>query len=157
MSSTATFLSPSFAELRELGQQLRVDSIRASDVKTSGHPTSSMSAADLMAVLFAKYLRYDFDQPENRLNDHLIFSKGHASPLLYSLYLAAGAISEEELLSFRTFGSRLQGHPTPLLPVGIGLLRPDVSPGPRARKEVRRCTSSRQWFCSVWPSTRWST
>ena len=75
-----------------------------------------MSAADLMAVLFAKYLRYDFDQPENPLNDHLIFSKGHASPLLYSLYLAARAISEEELLSFRTFGSRLQGHPTPLLP-----------------------------------------
>jgi transketolase len=104
------------AELRELGQQLRVDSIRASNVKKSGHPTSSMSAADLMAVLFAKYLRYDFDQPENPLNDHLIFSKGHASPLLYSLYLAAGAISEEELLSFRTFGSRLQGHPTPLLP-----------------------------------------
>jgi transketolase len=104
------------AELRELGQQLRVDSIRASDVKKSGHPTSSMSAADLMAVLFAKYLRYDFDQPESPLNDHLIFSKGHASPLLYSLYLAAGAISEEELLSFRTFGSRLQGHPTPLLP-----------------------------------------
>src|ERR687888_1982113 len=69
-----------------------------------------------MAVLFAKYLRYDFDQPENRLNDHLIFSKGHASPLLYSLYLAAGAISEEELLSFGTFGSRLQGHPTPVLP-----------------------------------------
>src|SRR5919204_409533 len=116
MSSKATSLPPSLAELRELGQQLRVDSIRASDVKKSGHPTSSMSAADLMAVLFAKYLRYDFDQPENRLNDHLIFSKGHASPLLYSLYLAAGAISEEELLSFRTFGSRLQGHPTPLLP-----------------------------------------
>jgi transketolase len=116
MSSKTTSLPPSSAELRELGQQLRVDSIRASDVKKSGHPTSSMSAADLMAVLFAKYLRYDFDQPENGLNDHVIFSKGHASPLLYSLYLAAGAISEEELLSFRTFGSRLQGHPTPLLP-----------------------------------------
>src|SRR4051812_20145752 len=116
MSSNATSLPPSLAELRELGQQLRVDSIRASDVKKSGHPTSSMSAADLMAVLFAKYLRYDFEQPENGLNDHLIFSKGHASPLLYSLYLAAGAISEEEFLSFRTFGSRLQGHPTPLLP-----------------------------------------
>src|SRR6266576_1069038 len=116
MSSAPLSLTSSVAELRELGQQLRVDSIRASDVKKSGHPTSSMSAADLMAVLFAKYLRYDFDQPENRLNDHLIFSKGHASPLLYSLYLAAGAISEEELLSFRTFGSRLQGHPTPLLP-----------------------------------------
>jgi transketolase len=116
MSSTAFSFPPSLTELQELGQQLRVDSIRASDVKKSGHPTSSMSAADLMAVLFAKYLRYDFDQPENRLNDHLIFSKGHASPLLYSLYLAAGAISEEELLSFRTFGSRLQGHPTPVLP-----------------------------------------
>jgi transketolase len=82
MSSKATSLPPSLAELRELGQQLRVDSIRASDVKKSGHPTSAMSAADLMAVLFAKYLRYDFDQPEHRLNDHLIFSKGHASPLL---------------------------------------------------------------------------
>jgi transketolase len=116
MSFKATSLPLPLAELRELGQQLRVDSIRASDVKKSGHPTSSMSAADLMAVLFAKYLRYDFDQPENPLNDHLIFSKGHASPLLYSLYVAAGAISEEELLSFRTFGSRLQGHPTPLLP-----------------------------------------
>jgi transketolase len=116
MSSAPISLTSSVAELQELGQQLRVDSIRASDVKKSGHPTSSMSAADLMAVLFAKYLRYDFEQPEHLLNDHLIFSKGHASPLLYSLYLAAGAISEEELLSFRTFGSRLQGHPTPLLP-----------------------------------------
>jgi transketolase len=116
MSSLIISHASSVEELRDLGQQLRVDSIRASDVKKSGHPTSSMSAADLMAVLFAKYLRYDFDQPENPLNDHLIFSKGHASPLLYSLYLAAGAISEEELLSFRRFGSRLQGHPTPLLP-----------------------------------------
>src|SRR3954462_8138301 len=113
MSSQATSPIRSFAELRELGQQLRVDSIRASDVKKSGHPTSSMSAADLMAVLFAKYLSYDFEQRENRLNDHLIFSKGHASPLLYSLSLAAAAISEKEPLSFRTFGSRLQGHPTP--------------------------------------------
>jgi transketolase len=75
-----------------------------------------MSAADLMAVLFSKYLRYDFDAPENKANDHLVFSKGHASPLLYSLYKAAGAIDDEELLTFREFGSRLQGHPTPELP-----------------------------------------
>jgi transketolase len=101
---------------RELGQQLRVDSIRCSAVTKSGHPTSSMSAADLMAVLLSKYLHYDFDDPENPANDHLIFSKGHASPLLYSLYKAAGAISDEELLTFRTFGSRLEGHPTPVLP-----------------------------------------
>ena len=79
---------------RELGQQLRVDSIRASAVTKSGHPTSSMSAADLMAVLLDGYLRYDFDRPDNPANDHLIFSKGHASPLLYAIYKAAGAITD---------------------------------------------------------------
>jgi transketolase len=101
---------------RELGQQLRVDSIRSSAVPKSGHPTSSMSAADLMAVLLAKYLHYDFDAPDDPRNDHLVFSKGHASPLLYSMYKAAGAITDEELLTFRKFGSRLQGHPTPEIP-----------------------------------------
>jgi transketolase len=99
-----------------LAQQLRIDSIRSSSGAGSGHPTSSMSAADLLAVLMSKYLRYDFDDPENPNNDHLIFSKGHASPLLYSVYKAAGAISDEELLTFREFHSRLQGHPTPQIP-----------------------------------------
>jgi transketolase len=103
-------------EWRALAQQLRADSIRASTGANSGHPTSSMSAADLMSVLMSKYLRYDFDEPENPGNDHLIFSKGHASPLLYSMYKAAGAITDEELMTFREFGSRLQGHPTPALP-----------------------------------------
>ena len=102
--------------MNELSQQLRVDSVRAAAAAGSGHPTSSMSAADLMAVLFSNYLRYDFDAPENKANDHLVFSKGHASPLLYSLYKAAGAIDDAELLSFREFGSRMQGHPTPELP-----------------------------------------
>ncbi len=101
---------------RELAQQIRVDSIRSSSGAGSGHPTSSMSAADLMAVLMTRYLRYDFDHPENPNNDHLIFSKGHASPLLYAMYKAAGAITEEEMLTFREFGSRLQGHPTPAIP-----------------------------------------
>ncbi|CAN5200998.1 transketolase [soil metagenome] len=100
----------------ELGQQLRVDSVRAAAGPKSGHPTSSMSAADLMAVLASKYLHYDFSEPTNPNNDHLIFSKGHASPLLYSLYKAVGAASDEDLLSFRTFGSRYEGHPTPILP-----------------------------------------
>jgi transketolase len=101
---------------RELGEQLRVDSIRASAVPNSGHPTSSMSAADLMAVLFAKYFHYDFDNPEDPRNDHLVFSKGHASPLFYSLYKAAGALTDEELLTFRKFGSKLEGHPVPVFP-----------------------------------------
>jgi transketolase len=101
---------------RALAQQLRVDSIRSSTGASSGHPTSSMSAAELMAVLLGKYLRYDFDNPDNPDNDHLIFSKGHASPLLYSMYKAAGAITDEELMTFRKFGSRLEGHPTPAIP-----------------------------------------
>jgi transketolase len=103
-------------EWRELGQQLRVDSVRSSSAANSGHPTSSMSAADLMAVLMSKYLHYDFDKPDDPRNDHLIFSKGHASPLLYAMYKAAGGISDEEMLTFRQLGSRIEGHPTPVLP-----------------------------------------
>ena len=104
------------ASWAELAAQLRVDSIRSSSAAGSGHPTSSMSAADLLAVLMAKYLHYDFDAPDDPRNDHLIFSKGHASPLLYAVYKAAGAISDAEMLTFRKAGSRLQGHPTPVLP-----------------------------------------
>jgi transketolase len=104
------------AQLRDLAQQLRVDSVRAAAAASSGHPTSSMSAADLMAVLYARYLRYDFAAPDNPANDHVVFSKGHASPLLYALYKAVGAIDDEELLSFRKLGSRMQGHPTPEIP-----------------------------------------
>ena len=101
---------------RELGQQLRVDAVRASAKAGSGHPTSSMSAADLAAVLLAEHFRYDYDNPKNPANDHLIFSKGHASPLVYGLFRAAGALSEEEFMTYRQFGSRLEGHPTPALP-----------------------------------------
>lgn len=100
----------------ELAQQLRVDSIRATTAASSGHPTSSMSAADLMAVLMSKYLHYDFDNPDNPNNDRFILSKGHAAPVLYAMYKAAGVISDEELMSLRQFGSRLQGHPVPVLP-----------------------------------------
>jgi transketolase len=101
---------------RELGQQLRVDAVRASAKAGSGHPTSSMSAADLAAVLLAAHFRYDFDNPKSPANDRIVFSKGHASPLVYGLFRAAGVLSEEEFGTYRQFGSRLQGHPTPVLP-----------------------------------------
>ncbi|MGH7686317.1 MAG: transketolase [Candidatus Dormibacteria bacterium] len=107
---------PGLDALRDVAQQLRIDGIRASTKAGSGHPTSSMSAADIIAVLAARHLRYDFADPRNPNNDHLIFSKGHASPLLYPLYKAAGAITDEELMTYRTISSRLQGHPTPLIP-----------------------------------------
>src|SRR6059036_1236461 len=101
---------------RELGQQFRVDSVRCAAAAKSGHPTSGMSGADLMAVLLAKYLHYDFDAPDTPTNDRLVFSKGHASTLLYAMFRAAGAITDEELLTYRQFGSMLEGHPTPLIP-----------------------------------------
>jgi transketolase len=101
---------------RELGQQFRVDSVRMSAAAKSGHPTSAMSAADLMAVLVDGYLRYDFDHPKSRANDRLVFSKGHASTLVYAIFRAAGAVSDEELLRYRKHGSMLEGHPTPLIP-----------------------------------------
>jgi transketolase len=105
------------AHLRELAAQLRVDSIRSSTEAGSGHPTSSLSAADLLAVLISRHLRYDWRDPEDPANDHLIFSKGHASPLLYSVFKAVGVVSDEELVNtYRRFGSPLQGHPTPVLP-----------------------------------------
>ena len=100
----------------ELAQQLRVDSVRMSAAAKSGHPTSAMSAADLMAVLVDGYLRYDFDNPKSPTNDRLIFSKGHASTLLYAIVRSAGAITDKELLTYRQFGSMLEGHPTPRLP-----------------------------------------
>ena len=105
-----------FDAIADLGQQLRVDSIRSSTAAGSGHPTSSMSAADLMAVLLARHLKYDWDHPKQANNDHLIFSKGHASPLVYSMFKAVGVVSDDELLTFRKMGSKLQGHPTPILP-----------------------------------------
>lgn len=101
---------------RELAQQLRVDSVRSASAAGSGHPTSSMSAADVMAVLLDGYLTLDYQAPEDPRNDHLVFSKGHASPLYYAMLKVAGAIDDEELLTFRKFGSRLEGHPTPRIP-----------------------------------------
>ena len=101
---------------RELGQQFRVDSVRCAAAAKSGHPSSGMSAADLMAVFLAKYYRYDFDNPKDPANDRLVFSKGHASTLLYAMYRAAGVISDEELLRYRQFDSILEGHPTPRIP-----------------------------------------
>ncbi len=136
-----------FQEWNELAAQLAVDSIRASTEAGSGHPTSSMSAAHLLAVLYADHLRYDVSDPKNTANDRFVLSKGHASPLMYSVLKAIGAITDEQLLSFRRFRSPLEGHPVPLpempwidvatgslgqgLPIGLGIalaMKIDESP-----------------------------
>lgn len=116
MTVTETVASTDLDFAHQLGQQLRVDSIRCSTAAGSGHPTSSMSAADLIAVLLSRHLQYDWNKPKDPNNDHLIYSKGHASPLCYAMFKAAGAITDQELMTFRKFGSRLQGHPTPAIP-----------------------------------------
>jgi transketolase len=117
MTTTAVTSGTGLDVVAELAAQLRVDSVRSSTSAGSGHPTSSMSAADLLAVLVTRHLRYNWDDPRLAANDHLIFSKGHASPLLYSVFKAVGVVSEEELMTgYRRFGQRLEGHPTPVLP-----------------------------------------
>jgi transketolase len=121
----------------ELANQLAVDSIRASTAAGSGHPSSSLSAAHLLAVLYSKHLRVDLQDPKHPSNDRFVLSKGHASPLMYSIFKAIGVIDDDELLTFRRLDSRLQGHPVPLpdfpwvdvatgslgqgLPIGLGM------------------------------------
>lgn len=103
--------------LANLAKLIRYYILAATTEAGSGHPTSSMSAVELMtALLFGGIFRFDLENPGHPNNDRLIFSKGHASPLLYALYAAAGKIDEEELLTLRKFGSRLEGHPTTAFP-----------------------------------------
>src|SRR3989338_3211574 len=100
-------------QLEELARLVRYWILEMTTKAGSGHPTSSLSAADITTVLFFHKLRFDLNDPQNPANDRVIFSKGHASPLLYALYAAAGAVSEGELLTYRQFQSPIEGHPTP--------------------------------------------
>lgn len=133
----------------ELANQLAVDSIRASTAAGSGHPTSSLSAAHLMAVLYASHLRFDVSDPKHPANDRVVLSKGHASPLMYSIFKALGSLTDEQLLTFRQLDSPLQGHPVPLpetpmvdvatgslgqgLPIGLGMAMASRLDGHRNR------------------------
>ncbi len=101
-------------QLQELAKLIRYYSLVATTRAGSGHPTSSLSATDLMTgLLFGGTFRFDADRPEHPNNDRLVFSKGHASPLFYALWLAAGKVTEQEMMTLRKFGSPLEGHPTP--------------------------------------------
>ena len=100
--------------LTKLATRVRYDILHMTTEAGSGHPTSSLSATDLLTGLFfGGTFRFDLDHPQNPCNDRIIFSKGHASPLFYALYAAAGVLSQEELLTYRKMGSPLEGHPTP--------------------------------------------
>ncbi len=116
MATMTATNAPTVDELDDLARLVRYYSMVSTSKAGSGHPTSSMSAADLMTAVFFREMRYNFEQARQPNNDRVIFSKGHASPLLYSLYTVAGAVSEDELMTLRQFGSRLEGHPTSRLP-----------------------------------------
>lgn len=104
-------------DLHELTKTIRHHILSSTTEAGSGHPTSSMSAVEVMTTLmFGGYFLQDTNSPNAYYNDKLIFSKGHAAPLLYSLYTAAGAITRDELMTLRKRGSRIEGHPTPLFP-----------------------------------------
>jgi transketolase len=104
-------------QLTELSRLVRYFILEATTQAGSGHPTSALSAVELMVGLFfGGAFRYDPERPDHPNNDHILFSKGHASPLLYALWAAAGRLTEEDLMSYRNFGSPLEGHPTPAFP-----------------------------------------
>jgi transketolase len=101
-------------KLEEIAKLIRYYILTSTTKAGSGHPTSSLSAVELMTcLLFSGIFRFDVNNPTHPNNDRLIFSKGHASPLFYAQWAAAGVLEEEELMTYRKFGSRLEGHPTP--------------------------------------------
>jgi transketolase len=107
--------SASTAALQDIATQLRIDSVASTSHAGSGHPTTCLSAADIMAVLFFSEMRFDPKDPQNPDNDRFVLSKGHAAPILYAAWAEAGLFPRERLMELRTFESDLEGHPTPRL------------------------------------------
>ncbi len=101
------------SELEKICRRLRYHILTSTSQAGSGHPSSCLSAVELTAVLFfGGFFHQDLNAPQRLGNDHFILSKGHAAPLLYSLYHLAGVVSVEQLQSLRQFDSNLEGHPT---------------------------------------------
>ena len=118
--------------LQAMANRLRAHSIRSTFKAGSGHPTSCLSAADLVAALFFGVMRFDPKRPELPNNDRFVLSKGHAAPLLYAAWSEAGAFPAENLLNLRRIDSDLEGHPTPRIPfvdVATGSLGQGLSAG----------------------------
>jgi transketolase len=137
-------MSPTLSSLKNIATRLRIESIRATTAAASGHPTSCMSAADLMAALFFADMRFDPKHPEHPEADRLVMSKGHAAPLLYAMWAEAGLIPRERLTDLRRFTSNLEGHPTPRLPfvdVATGSLGQGLAAGVGCALNARRIGS----------------
>ena len=132
-------------DVADIARQIRIDAVRATAAASAGHPTSAASAADIIAGLAARHFRYDVTDPGNPGNDRFILSKGHASTLLYAWLKAMGLIDDEELLSYARLGSRLEGHPRPILPwvdVATGSLGQGIAAGVGLALSQRRLENS---------------
>ncbi len=101
--------------LKNIATRLRIDSVRSTSQAGSGHPTTCLSAAEIMAALFFSEMRYDARNPQHPHNDRFVLSKGHAAPILYAAWAEAGLFPREHLMTLREIGSDLEGHPTPRL------------------------------------------
>jgi transketolase len=108
-------MTTSVDTLRNIATELRIDSILSTTEAGSGHPTTCMSAAEIVATLFFGEMRYDPKNPQNVDNDRFVLSKGHAAPILYAAWAQAGLFPREDLLKLRRIDSDLEGHPTPRL------------------------------------------
>jgi transketolase len=108
--------SPSISRLHNLATQLRIDSVRSTSEAGNGHPTTCLSAAEIVAALFFAEMRFDPMDPHHPEADRFVLSKGHAAPILYAAWAAAGAFPRDEVLKLRKLTSDLEGHPTPRLP-----------------------------------------
>ena len=139
-----TASNPSLDTLHNLATQLRIDSVRATSAAGSGHPTTCLSAADIVAALFFAEMRFDPADPQHPEADRFVLSKGHAAPILYAAWAAAGAFPRDEVLKLRTLGSDLEGHPTPRLPfvdVATGSLGQGLAAGVGIALNARRIES----------------
>jgi transketolase len=125
-------MSTSIDTLKEKGRRLRIDSLKATTEAGSGHPSSCLSAADLMSVIFFHEMRFDPKDPHSVANDRFVLSKGHAAPLLWAAYAECGMLSKQDLLTLRRIDSNVEGHPTPRMPwvdVATGSLGQGLSAG----------------------------
>lgn len=119
-------------ELKHRAARIRWLSLKSTSLAGSGHPTSCLSVADILSVLFFHVMRYDNCNPASDANDRLVLSKGHAAPALYAAWCEAGYLSEEQVYTLRKMNSPLEGHPMPYLPfvdVATGSLGQGLSVG----------------------------
>src|SRR4030095_1221796 len=137
-------MAASLAQLHNIATQVRIDSVRSTSAAGSGHPTTCMSAAEIMAALFFSEMRFDPKDPQHPEADRFVLSKGHGAPLLYAAWAAAGAFPRDEVVKLRALRSHLQGHPPPRLSfvyVATGSLGQGLAAGVGIALNARRIES----------------